>query len=258
MQLAGKAAVVTGGGRGIGRAVARALAQAGARVAVAARTERQIDEVAARLRADGHQAWALQCDVTDPQSVAAMVRAAAEHLDHVDILINNAGIAFSAPIHRQTLEEWNDVFAVNVTGTMLCTKAFIQGMVERKWGRVINIASIAGLAGAKYIAAYAASKHAVIGLTRSVAAEVAPYGVTVNAVCPGYVDTEMAEQAVTRIMQKAELSRDQAMEAILDTSPQHRLIDPREVAHAVTSLCDDDAKGINGQAIVIDGGGLLA
>ena len=171
MTLADRNAVIVGGGRGIGAAVARALAEAGASIVLAARTEGDITEVAAALRAAGHQAWPVRCDVTNPQDVENLVRVATEHLEHVDILVNSAGAASSAPIHKLTLEEWNALFAVNATGTFLCTQAFLPAMVERKWGRIVNVASVAGLMGSRYIAAYSASKHAAIGFTRCVAAE---------------------------------------------------------------------------------------
>jgi 3-hydroxybutyrate dehydrogenase len=258
MSLADRAAVVTGGGRGIGAAVARGLAKAGASVVVAARSTGQVEALAEELCDAGGRAWAVTCDVTDPQSVAELARRAVAQLGRVDILINNAGIATSAPLHKLELEEWNRVFAINATGTFLCTQAFVPGMLERNWGRVVNIASVAGLSGARYIAAYAASKHAVIGFTRSIAEEVAAKGVTVNAVCPGFVDTEMTEESVNRIVRTTGMSRDEALNIILEMSPQSRLIEPEEVVHAVLGLCDEAAKGINGQAIVIDGGGLLA
>lgn len=258
MILAGKKAVVTGGGKGIGAAVARSLAAAGAAVLVAARTRSDVESVAAEIRGQGQEAWAAACDVADPAQIADLARAAGEHLGQVDILINNAGIAHSAPLKAITLEVWNRIFAVNVTGTFLSTQAFLPGMVERGWGRVVNVASIAGRAGAPYIAAYSASKHAVLGFTRSVAAEVAASGVTVNAVCPGYVDTDMTRDSVERIVQKTGRPAEQVTEAIRRTSPQGRLLDPEEVAYLVLSLCDPRARGINGQAIVQDGGSLLA
>ena len=258
MALEGKTAVITGGGRGIGAAVARALAGAGAAVLVASRTKPEVEQVAAELRSVRRAAWALSCDVSNPESVRDMARSATEHLGHVDILVNNAGIALSAPLHRLGLDDWNRLFAVNATGTFLCTQAFLPGMLERKWGRVVNLASVAGRAGAKYIAGYAASKHAVVGFTRCVAAEVADQGVTVNAVCPGYVDSAMTQESLERIVQQTGMSRDQALQALLETSPQRRLIQPEEVAYLVLSLCDEKAKGINGQAIVMDGGNLLA
>ena len=197
-------------------------------------------------------------DVVDPGSVEGLATEAVERAGAVDILVTCAGVAWSAPLARQTLEDWERIFAVNVTGTFLATRAFLPAMMERGRGRVIHLASVAGLAGAKYIAAYAASKHAVVGFTRAVAAEAAPRGVTVNALCPGYVDTEMTEESVARIVDRAGLSEAEARAAILATSHQGRLIEPEEVARAVTWLCEDAARGVNGQAIVIDGGGLLA
>ena len=258
MLLQDSRAVVTGGGRGIGAAVARALAEAGVSVVVASRTESDIEQLASKLRAEGHQAWSVVCDVSDPQSIRELAISATDRLERVDILVNAAGIASSAPLHKLTLKDWNRVMSVNATGTFLCTQAFISGMVERKWGRVVNVASVAGLTGSRYIAAYSASKHAVIGFTRCAAAEVAQHGVTVNAVCPGFVDTDMTAESLDRIVESTGISRDDALAAILDTTPQRRLFEPEEVAHAVLSLCDEKAKGINGQAIVLDGGGLLA
>ncbi len=256
MSLEGRRAVVTGGGRGIGAATARALSAAGAAVVLAARSRDQLDLVAIELKAKGRPAWPVICDVADPASVGALRDAALREMGGVDILVNNAGIATSAPVKAITLEEWNRTMAVNATGTFLCTQAFLPGMVDRRWGRVINVASIAARSGAPYIAAYAASKHAVMGFTRAAAAEVAAQGVTVNAVCPGYVDTDMTRAALDRMVARTGKTREQVREAILRMNPQGRLISPEEVAHAVVSLCDDRAGGINGQAIVIDGGAL--
>ncbi|HEX7118620.1 MAG TPA: SDR family NAD(P)-dependent oxidoreductase [Longimicrobiales bacterium] len=256
--LHGRTAVVTGGGSGIGEAIAAALAAAGAAVVVAARSADRIEGVARRLRDAGARAWAVRCDVSDPESVAALARAAAEHAGAIDILVNNAGIAAGAPLHRLELDEWNRILAVNATGTFLCTRAFAPAMVERGWGRIVNIASVAGLAGARYIAAYAASKHAVIGFTRSVAAELAGTGATINAVCPGYVDTPMTDRTVEAVGARTGLHGADALRAVLATTGQKRLISPDEVAHAALALCADAAGGINGQAIVVDGGALLA
>ena len=256
-QLAGRNAVVTGAGRGIGAAIARALAAAGARVVLTSRTNRQLEQVAGEIRATGQQAIVLPCEVSDPKSVAELALLISEQLGSVDILVNNAGIALSGPLGRTTLEQWNRLLAVNATGAFLCTQAFLPGMVARRWGRIIYVASVAGLTGGKYIAAYAASKHAVLGLCRSAAAEVADSGVTVNAVCPGYVDTDMTQESIDRIVEKTGKTREQALAAILATTPQRRLIAPEEVAHAVVSLCDNQAAGINGDALVIDGGALL-
>ncbi len=257
-RLAGRGAVVTGGGRGIGAAVASALAEEGARVVVSARSTGQIEAVAAELRDRGADAWAVTCDVSDPEAVRALAAAAAEKLGGVDILVNNAGIARSAPLKSLSLEEWNTIQAVNATGTFLCTQAFLGPMVERGWGRVVNIASIAGKMGAAYIAAYAASKHAVIGFTRSVAAEVATTGVTVNAVCPGYVDTPMTEGSVANIAAKTGHDADRVMQNLRAMSPQNRLMEPEEVAYLVLTLCDERARGVTGQSLVLDGGGVQA
>ena len=254
--LAGRGAVVTGGGRGIGAEVARALAAEGARVVVSARSQGEIDAVAAELREGGAEAWAVPCDVTDPEAVAALRDAALEHLRAVDVLINNAGIAASAPLAAIRLEDWQRLFAVNVTGTFLCTQAFVPAMVERGWGRVVNVASIAGRIGAAYISAYAASKHAVVGFTRAVGAEVAASGVTVNAVCPGYVDTPMTEQSIARIVARTGRDPDDTRRFLESASPQKRLMDPEEVAWLTVRLCLPEARGINAQAIVLDGGGV--
>ncbi len=247
-------AVVTGGGRGIGAAVARALAEAGVSVVVAARSRDQIEGVAAELTGAGHKAWAVACDVTDHQEVEALLHEAQEKMGGVDVLVNNAGIAASAPLKAIELEQWNRIFAVNVTGTFLCTQAFVPAMIERGWGRVVNLASVAGKVGAPYIAAYAASKHAVVGFTRSVAAEVAAKGVTVNAVCPGYVETDMSVSTVERIVRKTGLSPEEARATLEKVSPQGRLYTPEEVAYQVAILCDRRAGGVNGQALVLDGG----
>ena len=250
--------MVTGGGRGIGAATARALAEAGAAVVVAARAVEQIERTAAGLREAGHRAWAVACDVTRPEQVTALREAAEAHLGAVDVLVNNAGVAHSAPLKSISLEEWNRLFAVNVTGTFLCTQAFVPGMLQRGWGRIVNVASIAGKMGAPYISAYAATKHAVIGFTRAVAAEVAARGVTVNAVCPGYVDTDMTAESVARIAGKTGIPAEQALEHIRRTSPQNRLFTAEEVAWLVACACDPRAAGVNGQSLVLDGGAVQA
>ncbi|HEU5153680.1 MAG TPA: SDR family NAD(P)-dependent oxidoreductase [Gemmatimonadales bacterium] len=254
--FAGKTAVVTGAGRGIGAACALALARAGARVVLGARTQESVDRVAADLKALGHEAAAIVCDVTDPKNVDSLVRFSAERFGAATILVNNAGVGHAAPIERLTLEDWNRVMAVNATGTFLCTKAFLPGMLKQGWGRVVNVASVAGLGGGRYISAYAASKHAVVGFTRCVAMEVENAGVTVNAVCPAYVDTEMTRESLERIAVKTGRTPEQALEAILSGTSQSRLITPDEVAVEVVKLCAEGARGINGQTIVLDGAGL--
>ncbi|HIF23674.1 MAG TPA: SDR family NAD(P)-dependent oxidoreductase [Gemmatimonadetes bacterium] len=254
MSLEGRGVVVTGGGRGIGRAVARRLAENGAAVVVTARSTDQVESVAKELRADGLQAHAVRCDVADEASVEAMAAAAIERLGTVDILVNNAGIATSNPVKRLQLDDWNQIMAINATGTFLCTRAFLPGMLDRSWGRIINVASVAGLRGGRYIAAYVASKHAQIGFTRALAAEVASAGITANAICPGYVDTPMTDFSVANIVDKTGVSPEEARARILSLSPQKRLIRPEEIAHVALMLCGDDGEGINGDAIVLDGG----
>ena len=254
--MTGRTAVITGGGRGVGAAVAARLARGGARVLVAARTRTQVDAVAGGLREQGHDVQAETCDVADPQSVERLAARAAEHLGRVDILVNNAGAAVAAAVHKTSLDDWNRMLAVNATGAFLCLKALLPGMIERRWGRVVNVASVAGLTADRYMGAYAASKHALVGLTRAAAAEAASHGVTVNAVCPGYLDTDMTRETIARIVRTTGRTDVQALEAILQTTPQKRLIAADEVAEAVAYLCTDAARGINGETLVIDGGEL--
>jgi NAD(P)-dependent dehydrogenase (short-subunit alcohol dehydrogenase family) len=249
----GSVAVVTGGGRGIGAAIARALAAEGAAIIVAARTIDRIEKVAGEIQKTGGKAWAVPCDVTDPASVHSLAQAAGRRAGVVDILINNAGAAHSAPLTKIALEDWNRVLAVNATGTFLCTQAFIPAMLMRKKGSVVNVASVAGLAGVRYIAAYAAAKHAVIGLTRSVAAELEGTGVTCNAVCPGFVDTDMTKESVARVVGKTGKDAEATLAAMLAAAGQKKLITVEEVAQAVLRLCDPRGQRPNGKAVTIAG-----
>ena len=244
-----KLALITGGGRGIGRAIALLFAQHGARIAIAARTREQVESVAQEI---GKNAIALVCDVSNPESVAEMFADLKP-----DILVNNAGVAESAQFVNTSDELWHRHLAVNLTGSFYCTRAALPAMLEKNWGRIINIASIAAKTGAPYIAAYAASKHGVLGLTRSVALEVATSGVTVNAICPGYVDTEMVERGVARITVRTGRSAEEALDALKRMSPQNRLVTPEEVASLALLLASEDGRGINGQGINIDGGSVL-
>jgi len=253
VKFSGSVAVITGGGQGIGAAVARALAAEGAAVIVAARSTDRIERVAKDIVKAGGKAWAIRCDVTDAASVHNLAQAAGRRAGTIDILVNNAGAAHSAPLAKTTLEDWNRVLAVNATGTFLCTQALLPAMLLRKQGSVVNIASVAGLAGARYIAAYAASKHAVVGLTRSVAAELEGTGVTCNAVCPGFVDTEMTKDVVARVVSKTGKQRDEALSAILASVGQQRLVTVDEVATAVLALCDPHGERANGTAVTITG-----
>jgi NAD(P)-dependent dehydrogenase (short-subunit alcohol dehydrogenase family) len=250
--LSGKVAIVTGGGRGIGAATARALAATGCRVVVAARTREQIERTVAGLVAEGHVALAVTCDVTSEESVAALAERAAM-VGPVAILVNNAGAAASMPIARTSLDDWNRLMAVNATGAFLCTRMALPGMLERRWGRIVNVASTAGLHGARYIAAYSAAKHAVMGLTRSAAAEVEGTGVTVNAVCPGFVDTDMTAESLERITTKTGRSRSEALASVLAASGQSRLVTAQEVAQAIVELAGDSTTPPNGQELILTG-----
>jgi NAD(P)-dependent dehydrogenase (short-subunit alcohol dehydrogenase family) len=196
------------------------------------------------------------CDVVDQTSIERLAAVASERLGPVDILVNNAGVATAAAVHKTSLDDWNRLLATNATGAFLCLKAFLPGMLERRWGRVVNVASVAGLSADRYMAAYAASKHAMMGLTRAAAAESAQHGVTVNAVCPGYLATDMTRETIARIVQATGRTEAQALEALLQITRQKRLIDADEVAVAVAFLCTEAARGINGEALVIDGGDL--
>jgi len=253
VSLIGRNAVVTGGGRGIGAATAIALAEAGAAVALASRNEAQVVEVASQLRRDGLQAFAFRCDVADPRQVRDLALSASEAMGRIDILVNNAGTATSNPLGKISLSEWEHVMAVNATGTFLCTQAMYPAMVERRWGRIVNVASLAGLEGDRYIAAYVAAKHAVVGFTKAVAAEAEGTGVTVNAVCPGYVDTPLTDETIARIMHLTGRSWHDALRSILENAGQPRLIRAAEVAEVVVGLCSDQAGARNGEVVVIDG-----
>ncbi|MGE0158325.1 MAG: SDR family NAD(P)-dependent oxidoreductase [Gemmatimonadales bacterium] len=254
VSLVGRTAVVTGGGRGIGAATAIALAEAGASVALAARNESQVVEVAAQLRREGLKAFAFRCDVTDPRQVRDLALSATEAMGHIDILINNAGTATSNPLAKIALAEWEHIMAVNATGTFLCTQAVLPAMVQRRWGRIVNVASLAGLEGDRYIAAYVAAKHAVVGFTKSIAAEAEATGVTVNAVCPGYVDTPLTDETIARIMHLTGKSWHDALRSILEQAGQPRLIRAAEVAEVVLDLCADHSASRNGEIVVVDGG----
>jgi len=251
--LAGKTVVITGGGRGIGAAAAHTLAHAGATVAVTARNEEQVVDVASQIRESGFEAFAFRCDVTDPHQVRDLALSAVETMGKVDILINAAATATSNPLHDVKLTEWNHIIAVNATGTFLTMQAIYLGMVKRRWGRVVNVASVAGLVGARYLLAYVAAKHAAIGFTKAIAREAKGTGVTVNAVCPGYVDTPLLNESIGRIMQRTGQSWETAMSAILEDSDQPRLIRAEEVADAILPLLLRDADRTSGETIVIDG-----
>jgi NAD(P)-dependent dehydrogenase (short-subunit alcohol dehydrogenase family) len=251
--LDGRHAVVTGGGRGIGAAIATALADEGAQVTLLGRSEAQLEEKSETLPV----AQAVCCDVTDEAAVAAAFAKARRVFGPVALLVNNAGAAESAPFGRTSLELLRRMLDVNLIGTFLCSQAALPDMLEAGFGRIINVASIAGLKGGAYVSAYCAAKHGVVGLTRALALETATKGITVNAVCPSYTDTEMARRAIANIALKTGRSAADAEMELVRKNPQGRLIRPEEVAATVLWLCAPGSEAITGQAIAIAGGEVM-
>ena len=250
-------ALVTGAGKGIGAAIAVALAREGIRVAVAARTQADVERVAARIRADGGQAMAVVCDVTEPISVASAIADVQRELGNISILVNNAGASGSSKFLGHDDALWHKMIDVNLNSIYYVTKAVVPMMADAKWGRIINIASTAAKVGGKYIAAYTAAKHGVLGLTRALALELVSYNITVNAICPGYVDTPMTDRSTANIAARTKMSESDARAALEKLSPQNRLITSEEVAAVAVMLVGEDARGITGQAINVDGGAVM-
>jgi NAD(P)-dependent dehydrogenase (short-subunit alcohol dehydrogenase family) len=242
-------ALVTGGGRGIGRAIASTLAQAGATVTVLGRDRATLDNAVAR--GDAH--FAAVADVADPEAVSAAIAAAAAR-QPIDILIANAGIAESAPFGKSDAALFKRMMDVNFMGVVYSTQAVLPAMRERRYGRVVAVASTAGLKGYAYVSAYSAAKHAVVGLVRSLALELATSGVTVNAICPGFTDTDLVASSIDNIVNKTGRSREQAVAELSRHNPQGRLVTPQEVADTVLWLCGEGASAITGQAIAVAGG----
>ena len=255
--LTGKRALITGASRGIGRAIALALAQAGCEVALAARGADELQQVAGEVAATGHKGAVIPCDVTDAEQVLRMIDETRTELGGLDILVNNAGSAQSAKFLGHPDELWSRMLAMNLTSVYYVTKAAAPEMVAQHWGRIITVASVAGKVASRYTAAYTASKHGVLGLVKAVALELAPTGVTCNAVCPGYVDTPMTDAAVANMISRTGMSEADARAYLAGASPQKRLVTPEEVARVVVFLGREGSGGITGQAINVDGGSFM-
>jgi 3-hydroxybutyrate dehydrogenase len=258
MRLQNRVALITGGGRGIGRSIALAFAHEGADVAVTARTPTEIAAVAEEVTGLGRQAYAVPCDVTEKSSVIRMATAVHERFGRVDLLVNNAGTGRSAPFFKTDLDMWNQMLALNATSMYLVTQAVLKGMLERKYGRVINLVSTAGKIPFRYCTAYVASKHAALGFTRALALEVAGSGVTVNAICPGWVgSTGLFEETIANIVKTTGRDATVAVKALADMSPLKRVMEPEEIAYVALMLASDEAGGINGQGINVCGGSVM-
>lgn len=248
MDLSGKKVLVTGGGSGLGRELAVAFANAGGAVHICGRRHKRLDTLVAKHP----NMTAHQLDVTDEVGTEKMF----ERIGPVEIVIANAGIAESAPLHRTSSEMWHHMMAVNLTGCFLTLRAGLQRLrdANSQWGRLIAISSTTGLSGHKYASAYSASKHGVNGLIRSAAAELAGTGITANALCPGYLDTEMTDRSLENIVAKTGKSREEAVGILATMSPLGRLITPGEVSMAALWLCGPGSDAVNGQTIAINGG----
>ncbi len=257
MPFAGQHALVTGGGRGIGAAIAEALARGGAKVTIVGRTLATLEAERDKLVAAGAEAHAAAADVTDEAAVAAAIASATETFGAPTILVNNAGRGESVPFKRMDRAFFQKMIDINLLSVFTCTQAALPAMIEAGYGRIVNVASTAGLIGYRYVSAYVASKHAVIGLTKALALETAKTGVTVNAVCPSYVETDMTADTIANIVEKTGTTEEQARAQLVATNPQGRMIQPDEVAGAACWLALPGSSSITGQAIAVAGGEVM-
>lgn len=247
-------ALVTGGGQGIGVAAVRALRALGMNVTLLGR---RLPVLQAVVDTDPAHLHAVVADVADPAQVAEALASARERFGPVQVLVNNAGQALSAPFHKMDMALWRQMLDVNLTGTMVCTQAVLPDMLAAGWGRVVNVASTAGQVGYAYVSAYCAAKHGVVGLTRSLALELAAKGITVNAVCPGYTETDIVRESIERVVAKTGRTHEQALAEFVKSNPQGRLVQPEQVADAIAWLCGEGAGAVTGQSISVSGGEVM-
>jgi NAD(P)-dependent dehydrogenase (short-subunit alcohol dehydrogenase family) len=252
--LAGRHALVTGGGRGIGAAIAAALAEAGARVTILSRTTAELEETAAKLPGD---ALAVTADVTDRAAVSRAFSEARAAAGEISILVNNAGIAKSRPLAKSDEAFWRMMLDVNLTGAYHCTREALPAMRAANWGRIVSVASTAGLRGYAYCTAYCAAKHGLVGFTRALALEVAKTGITANAVCPGFTETGVVQGAVRAVREQSARSESEARQTLISFNPQQRFVQPEEVASAVLWLCSPGSESMNGQSLAVAGGEVM-
>ncbi|HEU4342303.1 MAG TPA: SDR family NAD(P)-dependent oxidoreductase [Candidatus Binatia bacterium] len=249
--------LITGGSGGLGRALARSFARNGSPVVITSRNKSRLEAVAAEINREGGHALALSCDVGQKDAVERLASDVENQVGSVEVLINNAGIAPAVSFLEMPDSVWHEVLNINLSGTYNCCKTFLPAMIRSRWGRIINIASTTAKVAYSHVSAYTSSKHGVLGLTRSLALESAKAGVTVNAICPGYLDTQLTHKSAVLMAQKTGKTVAEVINIFAGTSPQNRLIAPEEVASLALLLASDKAAAITGQAINVDGGAVM-
>jgi NAD(P)-dependent dehydrogenase (short-subunit alcohol dehydrogenase family) len=257
-ELAGKVVLVTGGSGGLGQALARGFARQGCRVVISARRRESLQIAAAKIAQDGAQILSVPCDVSAREEVRNLAAEIIKHWGGVQVLVNNAGIARAVGFVEMPDSLWDETLATNLTGPYNCCKVFLPAMLQAKWGRIINIASTTAKVGYSHVTAYTASKHGLLGLTRSLALETARQGVTVNAICPGYIDDERTHENARAMAEKTGKSVNEIEKLFAASAPQNRLIEPDEVASLAVLMASDKLGGMTGQAISVDGGAVMA